>query len=160
MNAMTTRLILAATLLGLIGFGVGPLEADAVRHEVSGKGRTVEGEGYFQFEFGARGGPCEASGTVRLIEVYHGNPGPATVGQVSCLKVRGHRAVVAGEVTAGPGIGTYFALWAEDDGRNRRQPKDLVGWAIGLDEPVSCPLFNLGDMLSFSPLGRGDIRVS
>jgi hypothetical protein len=151
---------MATILLGLTGLGGGTLGADAARHEVAGKGRLVGGESYFTFEIEAWGGPSDANGSVRLVEFYHGNAGPATVGKVSCLKVRGHRTVVAGQVTEGPGVGTYFALWAEDDGRNRRRPKDQLGWDVGGAQPVSCPLFNLGDMLSFTPLARGDITIS
>ena len=72
------RLILATILLGLFGLSAEPLRVEAVRHEVSGKGRIDIGEGYYRFEFDGRGGPSEATGTFRLLEGYHGNRARST----------------------------------------------------------------------------------
>jgi hypothetical protein len=104
---MTARLVLAIILLGLVGTGVGPLAVEAAPHEVSGKGHVTTSLFRSKFQFSARGGPSQASGSMRLVTSFQGNVGPSDEGTVTCLKVQGDRMVIAGRLTAGS-----LAAWA------------------------------------------------
>ena len=97
---------------------------------------------------------------MRFVTSFEGNVAPAQEGTVTCLKVWRNRMVIAGQLTAGSFAGTYFAVRAEDDGRDRRHPKDSIAWNYGQDEPISCADFDLSGDLDAHRLDRGDIRVS
>ena len=68
--------------------------------------------------------------------------------------------VLAGEITAGPLAGAYFAVVARDNGRNPRQPTDTIGLDLGADQPVSCADFDLSGASYAIPFAQGDIAVS
>ena len=157
---MKRSLIVATVLLGLLGLGSSFGSVDAARQAVSGKGRFTSSIYATRFEFSARGGPSQATGSMRFVTSFEGNVAPAQEGTVTCLKVRGDRMVIAGQLTAGSFAGSYFAVRAEDAGRDRRHPKDSIAWNYGQDKPISCADFDLSGDLDAHRLDRGDIEVS
>ena len=156
---MHRPLVPSVVLLAALALGTGPAAVDAGTHQVSGKGRLTSSVYLTRFEFSARGGPSQATGSMRFVVSFEGNVAPAQEGTVTCLKVRGDRMVIAGQLTAGPFAGTYFAVRAEDEGRDRRHPKDSIAWNYGQDAPIACADFDLGGDLDAHPLDRGDIEV-
>jgi hypothetical protein len=155
---MNRSLAQCLLLVGLLGLAAGSLPVEAAR-EVSGKGRFTSSVYFTKFRFTARGGPGNATGAMRFAVNSSGGASSAQEGTVDCLRVEGDRLVVAGELTAGPFAGTYFAVRAEDNGRDRRHPYDEIAWNYGADDPFSCADFNLSGELDAHRLDSGDIKV-
>lgn len=147
---MKRWLIGAGLLLALRAPVATSARGDGDRPAVAGSGKEEKG---FAFSFAADGGPGAATGELAMETSFAGD----VVGRVECLAVEGNRAALAGPVVeSGNGRVDHFLLVVEDNGRNRRRPKDaLIQVFAGI--PFDCE-DGLGrdDLLRIK---RGDIRV-
>lgn len=117
---------------------------------VFGKGKDSGGASFAFEHDGAIG-----SDVRRVVVAIPGIVGPVE-GRATCLAVVGDRAAISGPGVSAGGLEVGFMIVVEDNGRNRRRPKDRM--FVGVNFPNDDCGGELG-RTDLKRIARGDVRI-